>query len=62
MNVTSTVDIGTAETVGALELIRELEQRLRVASLRITIEGQDINADVVDALARLSALVQDKLS
>jgi hypothetical protein len=50
------------DPVAALELMRELEQRLRIASLRIVIEGEDINADVLDALARMSALVEEKLS
>lgn len=71
MNVNTTIDIDGAEAMrlpadldptAALELMRELEQRLRVASMRIAIEGEDINADVLQALERLTALVEDKLS
>jgi hypothetical protein len=50
------------DPMAALELMRELEQRLRVASLRIAIEGDDLNGEVLEALARLSALVEQKLS
>jgi hypothetical protein len=50
------------DPVVVLELMRKLEQRLRVASLRIAIEGEDINADVLHALARLTAFVEEKLS
>lgn len=49
------------DPTAALELIRELEQRLRVASMRIAIEGEDLNADVLDALERLTAFVEENL-
>ena len=71
MNVNTTIDIDGAEAVrlpadldptAALELMRELEQRLRVASMRIAIEGEDINEDVLEALGRLTAFVEENLS
>ena len=71
MNVNTTIDIDGAEAVrlpadldptAALELMRELEQRLRVASMRIAIEGEDINDDVLEALGRLTAFVEENLS
>jgi hypothetical protein len=50
------------DPTAALELMRELEQRLRVASMRIAIEGEDINEDVLEALGRLTAFVEENLS
>jgi hypothetical protein len=49
------------DPTAALELMRELEQRLRVASMRIAIEGEDLNADVLEALERLTAFVEESL-
>ena len=40
-----------------MDLVRELEQRVRMVGLRITIEGDDVTADVFETLASLAAFV-----
>jgi acyl carrier protein len=44
------------DSMAVLELVLELEQRFG-----ITIEGEDVTADVFETLASLAAFVDDKL-
>ena len=50
------------DTATLLELMLELEQRLRIARLRIAIEGDDVIPEVFETLAGLAAAVHEKLS
>jgi len=43
------------------ELMLELEQRFRIASLRIAIEGEEATADVLETLAGLATLINERL-
>jgi acyl carrier protein len=54
-------DASEVDSVAVLDLVRELEQRLRIASIRIAIEGEDGWADVVQTLADLAATTDEKL-
>lgn len=49
------------DPVDLLEIVLELEKRLRIASLRIAIEGKEVMADIVETLAQLAAFADDKL-
>ena len=61
-NVTVDIDaVKAIDTSDLLELVRELEQRLRIASLRIAIEGENVIADVCGSLESLTAFVNEKL-
>ena len=44
-----------------LDLVRELEQQLRMASIRIAIEGQDRTTQVFETLADLAATLDQRL-
>lgn len=50
------------DTTTLLDWMLELEQRLRIARLRVVIEGEDVIPDVYETLAGLAASVREKLT
>ena len=49
------------DTAALLDWMLELEQRLRIARLRVVIEGEDVIPEVYETLAGLAAAVHEKL-
>jgi acyl carrier protein len=49
------------DSMSLLDLVRELEQQLRMASIRIAIEGQDRTTQVFETLADLAATLDQRL-
>lgn len=63
MRVCTTNEVQDAESdwpASLLELTHELEERLRISSLRMAIAGEDVTAEIVEVLAKLRALLIDK--
>ena len=50
------------ERMALVDLMLELEQRLRIARLRIAIEGDDVIPEAYETLAGLAAAVHEKLA
>jgi hypothetical protein len=49
------------DSMTVLDLVRELEQRLRMASIRIAIEGEDVTTHVFETLADVAATIDERL-
>lgn len=63
MNVSTIDDLQTAKPIGPaalIELTHELEEQLRVWSLRMAIAGEDVTAEIIEALAKLRPFLSDK--
>lgn len=63
MNLNASIEMDAPRTAAvALELVDQLQQRLRVASLRIAIEGEDVTAELLETLESLAAIAEQKLT
>jgi hypothetical protein len=63
MNMSTIDDLQAAKPLGPtalLELTHELEEQLRIWNLRMAIAGEDVTAEIVEALAKLRAFLSDK--
>ena len=58
----SFISAAKLDTVTLLDVMLEFEQRLRIARLRIAIEGDDVIAEVFETLAGVAAVAHEKLS
>jgi acyl carrier protein len=59
--MSTSANIPELDSMALADLVRELEQRVRMVSLRIAIEGEGVAADAFENVARLSAFIDGKL-